>query len=790
MTNEIKTYLKYANLQMAAEALLDRAPQVGIAKALTDGNNRSSKFTATQAAEFTDPEKGWSVVDHRANTTTGFSGTLFKSNKTGELVMSFRSTEFIDDAARDNQATNSLEIKEKGWAFGQIDDMETWFADLKSNGALDPGVPITVTGYSLGGHLATAFNLLHKSDLTAFGEPLIKSTYTFNGAGVGEYSTGTLRQVMDVFHQARIEGSASSFTTTVAQQLYVDLKSAISGQASSADMASAMASVIQAKENPTVGAQTTLELNLLLEALSRTKLVRGEIDRVTTISNSASSLPAQISAASVDAVKLDYQLAVLAASKGTNPFRTAVTELLVDAVKNAREERGGLNNVYDIHGDTSPSAVSNSQIHYGVRTPIAIEDQPLFRGNVRSEVLGESIEYLSAAYLDIKLLIDNFSKNDFGDTHSLPLLVDSLSVQSIFAQLDSTFTPSKFAPIMRAATNVKSHNTPYVQGVSGGQGVAEGDALENIVNSLARTFKLAVLPLKGDTRGNTWFEPEGTDGHSGRTKFHEAIDKIVKSAEFKLVAGKLVVSATGSNIAAQARARVGFEDIVALESLSAFKLEAVSNDGKAAPEAMWAASGWKDDYLDWQDDVSALQAGGRATRYTDEWISDRARLLQTLVLRNSQNQELDHVLDPSIPSDRVLFFDYEESAGVHKTIKVQSRTGPGLKEQHIIFGDERANSLQGFDNVLGDHLYGGAGIDTFDGKGGNDYLEGGTGDDQLDGGAGNDILNGGQGSYTYALRPARQRQRQRHHHRLRWPGQHQSHHRRHQRNDFRYGHHQ
>lgn len=82
MANEIATYLKFANLQMAAEALLDRIPLVGITKALTDGNNRSSKFTQAQATEFTDPAKGWSVLAHRPNTSTGFSGTLFKNNET------------------------------------------------------------------------------------------------------------------------------------------------------------------------------------------------------------------------------------------------------------------------------------------------------------------------------------------------------------------------------------------------------------------------------------------------------------------------------------------------------------------------------------------------------------------------------------------------------------------------------------------------------------------------------------------------------------------------------------
>lgn len=157
MKNEIISYLNYANLQMAAEALLDTVQQVGITKALTTGNNRSSKFTPTQAQQFVDG--GWTVVEHISNTTTGFSGTLFQNSQTGELVLSFRSTEFLDDSARDNQATNSMEIKPFGWAFGQIADMEEWYASLRNSGKIPAGAGFTVTGYSLGGHLATAFNL-------------------------------------------------------------------------------------------------------------------------------------------------------------------------------------------------------------------------------------------------------------------------------------------------------------------------------------------------------------------------------------------------------------------------------------------------------------------------------------------------------------------------------------------------------------------------------------------------------------------------------------------------------
>jgi hypothetical protein len=106
--------LVYANVQMAAETLYPTRFTSGLINPdwLVVGNNRSSKFTPTQATKFAGE---WVVVAHRANTTTGFSGTVFKyvgdddparGLVKDQLVISFRSTEFDEDAARDNQATN------------------------------------------------------------------------------------------------------------------------------------------------------------------------------------------------------------------------------------------------------------------------------------------------------------------------------------------------------------------------------------------------------------------------------------------------------------------------------------------------------------------------------------------------------------------------------------------------------------------------------------------------------------------------------------------------------------
>ena len=97
----------------------------------------------------------------------------------GQYVVSFRSTEFIEDSARDNQATNMLEVKEGGWAFDQVADMQKWWNTVKSQVA----GKVDVTGYSLGGHLATAFYQLNSGDTN--------KAYTFNGAGVGKVKAGT-----------------------------------------------------------------------------------------------------------------------------------------------------------------------------------------------------------------------------------------------------------------------------------------------------------------------------------------------------------------------------------------------------------------------------------------------------------------------------------------------------------------------------------------------------------------------------------------------------------------------
>ncbi|WP_139826113.1 hypothetical protein [Derxia lacustris] len=101
-TPTVAELLGYANLQMAAEAFLtigkDPATGTELEEALTRGNERASRFTSVQATQFLDE---WDVLAQHS-TNTGFSGTVFRRGEgaNAEYVLSFRSTEFLDDCAR------------------------------------------------------------------------------------------------------------------------------------------------------------------------------------------------------------------------------------------------------------------------------------------------------------------------------------------------------------------------------------------------------------------------------------------------------------------------------------------------------------------------------------------------------------------------------------------------------------------------------------------------------------------------------------------------------------------
>ncbi|WP_423599722.1 hypothetical protein [Roseateles sp. MS654] len=386
-TLAISELKKYSDLQMAAEAFLvvasDDILRTDLLLALREENGHSRRFTGTQAADFL---VHWDVLAQKSNTGTGFSGTVFrcKANdpvtgaKAGEIVMSFRSTEFIDDAARDNEATNVREVSEKGFAWGQLRDMEAWYTELKAAGTLSPG-NFSVIGYSLGGHLATAFNLMHNSE--------VSQVVTFNGAGVGAIAWGkSLLSLVQEFTQLSQRRSLNDppnfvFGDSVLTGIYDRARAAIpdGGTMSDADKTRLALFLQSAKDNGVDNTPDVVAARRMKSAVETLEKIGREVDRLPGLSSGGGSRPAIVPRSDIAQYDLDYQLAVLKVSESTNAIGLLNGLIQTFGDKPVHQT---LSNQFDVVGDTSPSAVAHSQNHVGTDVRVFIEDQPLYRGTI------------------------------------------------------------------------------------------------------------------------------------------------------------------------------------------------------------------------------------------------------------------------------------------------------------------------------------------------------------------------------------------------------------------------
>ena len=436
----VSELLKYANLQIAAEALynfnavtngstlipgaIDASGRNVAAANLVTGNLHVTKMTPTEVAWNQLPDL-WTVVEHESNTTTGFSGTLFKATRddptTGtrkdDLVLSFRSTEFIDDAARDQEATNKLEVSELGWAFGQIDDMRTWYQSLRTKYVGDFAAAagrLSVTGYSLGGQMATAFNLMYPG--------AARQVVLFNGAGMGSVGDGSLvttelkmPEMMSYFHQLRgqsddPDGLATLMKSAWGRDMYAQLRGLLNVNGLvEADLQALLANALVYLNDRWNTALTDRSLTDYAVALNDTALLQRGLERAYKVAEYAHDAPSLDSGATVtDALRhpaaipdivdgklaiagesLDCQLAVIASADKYSAKEDAVCSGCQMAFPThwatLRKRKGSpLANQFDVSGtemDSQPGyfMVAHSQYRYGSEIKLPIEDQPLYR---------------------------------------------------------------------------------------------------------------------------------------------------------------------------------------------------------------------------------------------------------------------------------------------------------------------------------------------------------------------------------------------------------------------------
>ncbi|MDE2442446.1 MAG: Ig family protein, partial [Betaproteobacteria bacterium] len=592
------------------------------------------------------------------------------------------------------------------------------------------------------------------------GSSVAKEVVTFNGAGVGTVDPGyTLQGQLTQFQALQSDPAQieDAFTNPQVKALYLNIKSHLANGTWTLDQAlSAIATLYP------VDQEAVKERQWLYRSLTDIKQLKAEAARVPTLTSGGDNPthPFDVPDSQILAENLTYRLAVEIVSQHTESASLvggavraygSKVYLTVDQLNRLIAAGTTPATEYEVLGDTTPSMVSNSQYHLGsqdteIRVPI--EDQPLYRGGLVGDVVEGALDFGS-----IDLLQDGYSQKDFGDTHSLVLLIDSLNTQNALLQLvapdDRTAAGALLKQVFAQSSYEKRQDGDLISGTD--QGQAEGDELENVLNALA-DFVLGQTNdsrLKGSPDGNTWWrDTEDLDGYTGRDDFYKKLTQIAADAGFSdTLAGKLTLLSSSSELVGDARNN--FAAYVALYTLSPFAFKPAKDTVTEDTLEQILSTTWGDVYNAWKTDKDIVAAGGGAvSNVTDEWLQDRWGFLERKLWFNAQNK---NPVNPVLSTEDTDLSPFELEPTYYEDIASGYKIAQGLindATQRFIFGDDQNNTdITG--GGVADHLYGNGGNDILSGLAGDDYLEGDDGADTLTGGTDNDTLNGGQGFDTY-----------------------------------------
>jgi Ca2+-binding RTX toxin-like protein len=311
------------------------------------------------------------------------------------------------------------------------------------------------------------------------------------------------------------------------------------------------------------------------------------------------------------------------------------------------------------------------------------------------------------------------------ENHSMVRLGDALAVQSAYAALQPSLTATQAGALFAAAGT--------------GERRLE-DAADALLVSLLGPSTVPVATGDRDALYTALQTLIATNAAGQYT--HPTMASL---------AGQVRFTPVGANLGTQARARVDFQSLVALETLSPFVIDPVGDSGQAALAALWQSAAWNTTHQAWLADKAAVAAGSIPEHYSDRYLLDRAGMLAKLVELNQRN--LDPLLAPvsAYQGRNVLFVDSDSS------LRVSAGLLPsvGTTVDVVAFGKFSADVAGELPGGAGDDsLYGLGGDDWLLGHAGADYLEGNAGADTLDGGAGNDWLAGGAGDDVYTFSAA------------------------------------
>jgi len=681
-----------------------------------NGPLSATRMTAQMANDFVDT---WEVIDHLPNTTSGFSATVLRHKVSGRYTFSLRSTESKDasdggDVERDSFDGANGQLAFDGFAWGQLRDMENYYQRLRagtlaSGSAADGAAlaaslatdPINVTGYSLGGHLAQMFTLMHPHD--------IEQTVAINGAGFGaianldpltEYGPAILERIDRI-------NTAMADPLTILEQFDADV----------------LANLIDDLVDGSV-------VNLLTGSPS----LRAMLDLVTDIKSTV------FGTAPPDRVYDDpYFKLALSILPADTTGASAVG--LQESVNYTREQITANEKITNLYGHSFSGERSLDEFTAGSGQitgsyfPVYIEDQPLLGTN--TDVFPPSLDAILRS---------------FGPTHSIALIADSLAVMDLYATLDPSLVSevpgaTETPPTMRLNRLFESMTNSRARLITSPRG--EGNTLEAALDSLGR-FVL----------GSRWVETPSSDapgayGDLGERKpFYDQIqllrDALFEGGALKPVYSGLTIVPLGgiapATLAERAETDVAYR--YALRELNPFVVTGdeslyAQHNKDGVLDAGQSGSAYWFDRANFMAGLIEANIGSRATSSGEPYLLSGTDVEYS----DTMNDAVLHEVTPF----RVIFqrTSVDLQPASNDVILVDDRSD---KVSRVTFSD--MGTITGANGD--DRIYGEYGNNEIRGLAGEDIIEGGFGNDTLFGNdianaddQAADILKGGPGSDTY-----------------------------------------
>ncbi|MCW5575160.1 MAG: putative Ig domain-containing protein [Burkholderiales bacterium] len=281
------------------------------------------------------------------------------------------------------------------------------------------------------------------------------------------------------------------------------------------------------------------------------------------------------------------------------------------------------------------------------------------------------------------------------NSHSIEQIVDALALHNFLAKLKPTLDFPEIATLMA----VTSHDP----------GQSE-EVLIQALHRLLKTSDIAALNSFTSDASSGFDMWTGKGEIDARNDQHQAIFKLEDLIKDKGYVFDSLASSAATGIADLAKGSTAVAYRYALKELNPF--------------AIIGDTLYEDRNRKGELNLYDANNGG----LTQQWIEERAKLLHTIMLRNTQDNP-DVAVFPDNGAQEFEYRYYENGRERVFFAQPANWTPNTLPTEVIQFADDSGRYLQGSDYLTGDKLFGGNGADILEGRSGQDYLEGGRGMD-------------------------------------------------------------